>query len=87
MDHMCFAMSVNDVVECIFVGDLLLGELVFFNWSKRLIDYAVRKWAHYSLFNRKLLFGNGSTGYVIVRFLPLKMGQKRHNAFRDTHTG
>ena len=25
VDHMCFAMLVGDTVECIFVGDLLLG--------------------------------------------------------------
>ncbi|CDS43357.1 metallo beta lactamase domain containing protein [Echinococcus multilocularis] len=25
VDHMCFALSVNDTVECVFVGDLLLG--------------------------------------------------------------
>ncbi|VUZ52357.1 unnamed protein product [Hymenolepis diminuta] len=25
VDHMCFAMYVNDIVECVFVGDLLLG--------------------------------------------------------------
>ncbi|VDO14529.1 unnamed protein product [Rodentolepis nana] len=26
VDHMCFAMYVNDNVECVFVGDLLLGK-------------------------------------------------------------
>ncbi|VDM16807.1 unnamed protein product [Hydatigera taeniaeformis] len=31
VDHMCFALSVNGTVECIFVGDLLLGR--FFSIS------------------------------------------------------
>lgn len=35
VDHMCFAMYVNDVVECVFVGDLLLGTSspCFFKYS------------------------------------------------------
>ncbi|VUZ52358.1 unnamed protein product [Hymenolepis diminuta] len=31
VDHMCFAMYVNDIVECVFVGDLLLVW-----WQKKL---------------------------------------------------
>lgn len=27
VDHMCLALAVNGTVECVFVGDLLLGEL------------------------------------------------------------